>query len=146
MLKRPSLFPQLEVITLYGGHVSDESKMAIIQGLEEGSYANIKKLDLRAAMLEPMSAIALARALTSDSFTSLQELVMGRSNVCCDDRQKIDDGAVAEIVKGLRHCPDLKCLDLCFVRREDRAQNRRCTSRLAFIWVTADWLADIALT
>lgn len=109
--------PKLELLALSNNEsLGDEGVAPVMAGLEAGGCVNLRELYLYNVNMHHDGGHALARALASDQLRRLEELGIGHGYRLAkreyDHHVFIGDGAMVEVIRGLRHCPRLTFLDL----------------------------------
>ena len=90
-----------------GGHksIGDGGVVPIMAGLEMGGCPHLKVLYVNNVGMGPQGGLASARALVSGLLRCLQDFNVGQN-------ENVGDEAMAEVIKGLRKCHQLRELHL----------------------------------
>ena len=93
--------PKLEELDLGWNESLGGGVVPIMAGLEGGGCRHLKGLDIAGVGMGPQGGHALARALASGNLSCLEDINLGPNEM-------VGDHAVAEVIKGLRECHQLR--------------------------------------
>lgn len=104
--------PNLEVLNLSETcSLGGDGVAHVMAGLEAGKCPHLEELYVTRSEMSPNGGQGLARALMSGNLSRLQVLEIGEEEGT-PETLAIGDPVMVEVIEGLRHCPQLRDLDL----------------------------------